>query len=66
MIIFDKYKKVKPMSICDKGLTVFISRYQMNYYLAYADSLPGALVINSVPYFEKMKCKLMHELLNCI
>ena len=41
------------MGICDKGLPVFITRYKMNYYQA-----SGALVINYMPYFEKMKCKL--------
>ena len=30
----------------------------MNYYQASTGSLPGALVINYVPYFQKMKCKL--------
>lgn len=46
------------MGICDKGLPVFITRYKMNYYQASAGSLPGALFVNSVPYFDKMKCKL--------
>ena len=30
----------------------------MNYYQASTGSLPGALFVNSVPYFDKMKCKL--------